>query len=170
MKRTKLVRRTPLNLVAGRKPRKPLRLKGVSTSAQIKDRIQALVRAIVIKRDGGCILRNIPQLVGPCNGYNKDGNLILQADHLITRGNSATFADTRLIVCLCKGHHGGYKKWNKERYDVLVRDIIGPVRSKLWDDCLRSSYKATHMTSSDWKLAEVALEQEKMEYNKYHPL
>ena len=66
------------------------------------------MREIVIKRDGGCILRDI-QGVSQCNGYRKDGKLILQADHLITRANSATYADTRLIVCVCKGHHG----WKK---------------------------------------------------------
>jgi hypothetical protein len=47
---------------------------------------------IVILRDGGCILRDTPH-ASACNGYAKDGHLILQADHLITRANSATYGD-----------------------------------------------------------------------------
>ena len=39
-------------------------------------------------------------------GFRNDGQLILQADHVITRANSATYAETHLIVCVCKGHHG----------------------------------------------------------------
>jgi hypothetical protein len=83
----------------------------------VKQRIQDLVRDIVIKREGGCIFRgDVPNPEGwtipTCNGFAKDGHLILQADHLITRANSATYADTRLIVCLCKGHHG-WKSWHE---------------------------------------------------------
>lgn len=68
-------------------------------TAKLKDEIQALVRAIVIRRDGGCIFRN--SIDAPsCNGFTKsDGpRLILQVDQLITRPNSDTYADTRLIV------------------------------------------------------------------------
>lgn len=80
----------------------------------IKDRIQDLVRDIVIARDGGCIFRDAPFEVTqgsgpPCGGYAKDGHLILQADHLITRANGATYSDTRLLVCVCRNHHG----WKK---------------------------------------------------------
>jgi hypothetical protein len=41
-----------------------------------------------------------------------------QADHLTTRANSATYADTRLIVCACKGAHG-WKKWHACRRTAL---------------------------------------------------
>jgi hypothetical protein len=99
-----LQRRTPLRSYTGLKTYTPLAKKGKSDVALIKDDIQAYCRDIVILRDGGCIFRNEPGHV--CSGFAKDGHLILQADHLITRANSATYADTRLIVCVCKGIHG----------------------------------------------------------------
>jgi hypothetical protein len=70
--------------------RTQLAKKGTSDTALIKDEIQNYVRAIVIIRDGGCIARNEPWHT--CSGYRNDGELILQADHLITRGNGATYA------------------------------------------------------------------------------
>src|SRR5258708_5176717 len=79
---------------------KTLRVKGVSTASQLKEEIQALLRAIAIKRDRGCILR----MERDCGG--EIGQAVLQADHLISRSNSATFADERLVVCLCKSCHG----------------------------------------------------------------
>jgi ubiquinone/menaquinone biosynthesis C-methylase UbiE len=75
-----------------------------------------------------------------CGGYAKDGHLILQDDHLITRANAATYADTRLIVCLCKGHHG-WKKWHEREYIALVRTLLSHERVKLWDACERDSWK-----------------------------
>ena len=69
-----------------------LKTKGTSEISQLKREIQRLLREIVIKRDGGCILRNIRH----CGGVL--GEAILQADHLISRSNSATFADHRLVV------------------------------------------------------------------------
>lgn len=54
-------------------------------SAQAKKRIQALLRPIAIKRDGGCILRDYIE-AGICGGYGpKSGDLILQAEHLNPR-------------------------------------------------------------------------------------
>ena len=107
---------------------------------------------------GITILRNV-QGISACNGYAKDGHLILQADHLITRGNSATYADTRLIVCVCKGHHG-WKKWHEREYNALVRTLLSPDRVKLWDDCERDSWKPHRTTAYDWNMAVAALKQE----------
>jgi hypothetical protein len=106
-----------------------LRLKGVSETSEIKQAIQDTVRDIVIIRDGGCIMRDIPHAPA-CNGYRNDGELVLQADHLITRASNATYADTRLIVCVCKGHHG-WKKWHEKEYEALVRTLISPERVAL---------------------------------------
>src|ERR1700733_7732113 len=99
-----------------------------------------------------------------CNGFTQDGRLIFQADHLITRANSATYADTRLIVCLCKGHHG-WKKWHEREYNVLVRTLLSPERVKLWDDCERDSWKPHRVSVYDWQLEEAALKQELAAYN-----
>lgn len=153
------MKRSPLKRGTKTLKRTKLNARGKSDSSVLKERIQHLVRQIVIKRDGGCILREI-QGIGGCNGYAKDGHLILQADHLVTRANSATYADTRLIVCVCKGHHGGFKKWNKERYDEIVRSLLPQDRVELWERAEKERYRPTHRTSYDWKLEVIALEQE----------
>jgi len=93
-----------------------LKVKGTSTTATVKQEIQDTLRAIVIARDGGCILRKVRH----CGG--ELGNAVLQADHLITRANSATYADSRLVVCLCRPCHGGFKKWHEREYNALVKD------------------------------------------------
>jgi hypothetical protein len=154
------------------KRRTPLAAKGGSDTAHIKDDIQATVRAIVIARDGGCIFQlfkrgepdlavylNVGDGVPSCNGYAKDGHLILQADHLVTRANSATYADTRLVVCVCKGHHG-WKKWNEQRYNEIVRQLLPADRVALWDKAHAARYIPTRMTSSDWAKELAALKQE----------
>lgn len=133
--------------------RTKIRVKGISTTAQLRDDIQALVREIVMKRDGGCILRKIRN----CNDPVK------QADHLITRSNSATFADTRLIVCLCRSCHG-WKHWNENEYNNLVRQLLSKERVELWDACEKErqahkSYKA------DWSMMVLALTQELKHYD-----
>jgi len=140
-----------------------LKQKGTSDTALIKDKIQNYVREIVIRRDGGCIFADHGRFFGSgipnCNGYANNGHLILQADHLITRANSATYADTRLLVCICKGHHG-WKKWNEKRYNELIRPLIGPDRCALWDKCHAARYTPTRMYASDWKKELAALKQE----------
>src|SRR5258708_34851868 len=101
--------------------RTPLHKKGQSEVALCKDRIQDLLRAIVIKRDGTCFLVNYPQ-AGGCGGVTKMGVLILQADHLITRAHSATYGDSRNVVCVCKNHHFFWKKRNPHAYATFVND------------------------------------------------
>lgn len=137
--------------------RTPLAQKGSSDTALVKDRIQDLVRDIVIIRDGGCVAREEPWHT--CSDYAKDGHLILQADHLITRGNSATYADTRLIVCICKGLHG-WKKWNEAEYNQRIRPLISPERCALWDKCHAARYQPHRKYTYDWRMDEAALKQE----------
>jgi len=96
----------------------------------MKQDIQDILRKIVIIRDGGCILRHYPE-AGSCGGYRKDGQLILQAEHLHTRSNAASFSDTRLVVCLCQRHHGYYKPQHADEYFKIVRKHIGKERSDL---------------------------------------
>jgi len=102
----------------------------------------------------------------PCNGYAKDGRLILQADHLITRANSATYADTRLIVCVCKGHHG-WKNWHKPEYDAVVRELIGGERAALWERCERDSWRPKRTSAYDWRLTIAALKQELRQWSRW---
>jgi hypothetical protein len=110
-----------------------LRVKGISTTAELKRDIQALVREIVIIRDGGCILRDKRCHVTARVENNKViSDTVIQADHLVTRANSATFADTRLIVCICKGCHA-WKHWNEKEYDNLVKTVLPKDRLELWE-------------------------------------
>jgi hypothetical protein len=143
------------------KRKTPLRQTGKSDTAKVKERIQALLREIVIKRDGGCILGSFAPgtYAPPCNGYAQDGHLILQADHLITRANSATYADTRLIVCVCKGHHG-WKKWHEREYNALVKTILPPERVALWEQAEADSWRPHRAYHADWLKEEAALKQE----------
>jgi hypothetical protein len=138
--------------------RTKLRVAGHSTASELKRDIQALLREIVIKRDGGCVLRGIR------NCHGEVGKAVLQADHLITRANSATYADSRLVVCLCRPCHGGFKQWHKNAYDNLVRQVISKERVELWKKCEKDSWQPTHKIAQDWKLSKLALEQELKTY------
>lgn len=132
--------------------RTPLAKLGTSTSAQQKREIQALLREIVIKRDGGCILRNYRY----CGAVLGDSKHVLQADHLITRANSATYADSRLVVCLCRTCHG-WKHWHKEEYEALVRSILPKQRAELWERALIESWRPT---KQDWAIHILALKKD----------
>lgn len=137
--------------------RRPIPKKSKSESALTKDAIQAMVRAIVMKRDGGCILRD----------YRPNHTSILQADHLITRSNSATYADTRLIVCVCTGCHG-WKHWHKEEYDALVKSILTPDRVQLWTRAEAASWQPHRKYTYDWKIELAALKQEYLNTTPLH--
>lgn len=141
------------------KRNRKLRVVGKSTTSQIKQDIQDLLRELVIKRDGGCVLEGV---IGNCNGYDRNGELVLQADHLIERSNSATYADSRLVVCVCKGHHGWkhFRKSNHDHYNSLIKGIIGPERVKLWERCEAENWRPKRTDGLDWLLQKVALQDE----------
>jgi len=119
------------------KRKTPLRKQSQSPSALFKVQIQATLRQIVILRDGGCFLRNYQNKITPqyreCGGYTNAGDLILQAEHLHSRSNAASFSDSRLVVCCCKRHHIFYKPQHSAEYNELARDFIGKDNAKLWD-------------------------------------
>jgi hypothetical protein len=133
--------------------RSRLNVVGKSSTAKIKKDIQALLREIVILRDKQCILYGI-------RCYHQVGmeGIVWQAEHLIERSNSATYADTRLVVLVCKNCHGWkhFKKSNHDLYDEWVRQKLSPERVKHWDKCKQDSWRTTKV---DWALEKVALEQ-----------
>lgn len=135
--------------------RRVLRLVGISDSTQLKKQIQAKLRELVILRDGGCWLRHFPES-GKCGGFRNDGALILQGEHLNTRSSGRSFADSRLVVCICQRHHIYWKPQFSSKYNELAEKFIGTKRTKLWhqvrDD--KSPHKA------DLKLELLALTQE----------
>ena len=128
-------------------------MKSKSEVSKLKKEIQRLVREIVIKRDGGCVLYK----------WRHCEDLVLQADHLITRANSATYDDTRLIVCLCRTCHG-WKHWHEREYNALVKTILDPKTVELWERCEQDSWKPTHRVSGDWRISIAALKQELTTY------
>lgn len=133
-----------------------LKRQGTSDTALIKREIQRVLREIVIARDGGCVLRQLRH----CGGELNTDGVVIQADHLISRGNSATYADSRLVVCVCKSCH--YWKsvagnLRKSEYDALIKTVISKERVELWEQCEQDSWKPRKM---DWKMELVALEQE----------
>lgn len=137
--------------------RTPLRKTGKSTNAQTKKRIQALLRELAIKTDGGCFLRNYEE-AGKCGGYRKDGQLILQAEHLISRQRSVSFAEPRNIVCLCQRHHFYFKKNQGRLYWELVERYVGEERWE-WIKKVEADHKPYHFSSQDWLNAEIYLTQ-----------
>jgi len=134
-----------------------MRTTSKSSTAQSKKRIQALLRELAIRRDGGCVLSKRTD-ISPCSGYSAGGNLILQYDHLHSRAFGVSFADLRLGVILCKGHHFWKSKvpGAKERYDDMIREIIEPARVELWNR-VKADRKIYHRTASDWDKEEMAL-------------
>lgn len=162
MKQSPLKRKTPLK--RSNKPlsrgtpmkRSRLRVRGVSDTSVIKEQIQAELRRIVIERDGGCFLRFYPE-AGACGSRpTKDGHLILQAEHLHTRANSASYADVRLVVCICERHHIFWKPQHSALYNELAADFIGKERAALWER-VREDRRPHPMSTADWKLELVAL-------------
>lgn len=75
---------------------------------------------------------------------------------MISRANSPTFADDRLVVCLCKAHHGWKSlggNYRKELYDEIVRSLLPTERVLLWQACERERWKPQRMYQSDLKKA-----------------
>lgn len=138
---------------------KPLRARGKSESSVLKDEIQKLLREIAIKRDKSCVFRNYPE-TGKCGGYRKDGELILQFDHLNSRSRAVSYSDSRLGICVCKRHHLYYKRQYPAKYEEVVRKIIGKKRCELLDKVRADErpYKA------DLQLEIIGLKQELRKY------
>ena len=138
-----------------KKSKKKLSKKSKNPVSECKDRIQDLLRALAIKIYGGCVLRHFP-VAGACSGYKKDGTLILQAEHLVSRTRSISYGDMRNIVCLCRGHHGFWKPQNSRLYWKLIAEHIGKKRMD-WIDRVEADNKAYPMSLQDWLKIEIAL-------------
>lgn len=155
MERYPLKRNKPL------RRRTKLRVVGHSSTAEIKEEIQALLREIGLLRDGGCVLRHFKE-AGYCGGRRQSDNaLILQAEHLVTRSNSASFADMRNIVILCRNHHMFFKTQHGSLYWELIRRHVGEERWK-WIERVRDDWTPHKV---DLKLELIALKQERKKYD-----
>lgn len=151
----------PLKRYTPIRSRTKLQVKGHSDTAKVKEEIQAVLREIGLIRDGGCVFRAYPGHI--CTGFAKDGHLILQYDHLVTRANSATYADPGLGVIVCKGIHGWKSvggNARKAQYDAIVRTLISPERVALWDRCEAEAWKPSRGAAYNWSVTLAALKQE----------
>lgn len=110
-------------------------------------------------RDGGCIFKKEQGHI--CTGFApKSGHLVLQADHLLSRSNSATYADTRLIVCVCQGIHGWKSvgsNLRKAEYDKRVKQLLASEIVSLWERCETERFTSSRKGAYDWKLEIAAL-------------
>lgn len=141
--------------------RTKLNIAGHSTTAQLKNEIQYLLREIVIKRDKKCILFGTR-----CRHEVGMEGVVWQAEHLIERSNSATYADTRLVVLVCKNCHGWkhFKKSNHDQYNEWVKGRLSKERVELWERCEKDSWRPVPTRSSDWQLAIVDLKNQLKQY------
>lgn len=144
--------------------KKNLKLPGHESAADLKKEVQRLLRLVVIKRDGGCILRNYQdEMINQyreCGPFRNDGEPVLQAEHLNSRANMISFADSRLVICLCMRHHFYYKKQYPAEYFRLVYKHIGEERTKL----LEKVSKDHSPHKIDLKMCIIALKQELKSY------
>jgi hypothetical protein len=118
------------------------------SSSTLKKKIQAKLRQKAIERDGGCILRLYPE-TGHCGGYSALG-LILQAEHLVGRANSESYADMDNIVCICLNHHFFFKKRHGLVYWDVIKRHIGAKRwakVKAWEN----DHSPHRFYIADWK-------------------
>lgn len=149
MRRTPLKRKVGLVSRIGLRRTKGLRMRGVSDSSVLRERIQAKLREAVIKRDKVCLLSGYPE-TGKCNQ-------VMQCEHLISRSESSSFADLRNVVLLCSRHHIFWKPQNSLRYWEIIEEMIGPERWD-WIQKMRKEQSAHRSVKIDWKLELLALE------------
>ena len=138
--------------------RTPLKRKSKNPTAVAKDEIQGLLRAIAIKRDGGCVMRNYPE-TGLCGGHRTDGEIILQFDHLNTRARNISYGDVRLGICVCKRHHLYYKKQHPFEYERCAIGAIGKKRAELLYR-VRADRKMYSMGLWEWQKIIIGLKRE----------
>jgi len=163
---TKQMKRTPLRAKSGFKKipkgsstlvtHSSLRNSGKSEVSQCKKRIQALLRQLAIKRDGGCVLRHYQDLLHPDYLTCDD---VLQAEHLNTRGSSGSFGDMRNIVCLCRRHHIYFKPQHSQLYWEIIEKHLGE-EGWAYYKRVRDDYRAHHMILWDWQKLEMELTQQ----------
>lgn len=136
--------------------RATLQKKSKSEVTQCKDRIQALLRQIVMKRDGGCVLRHfldrMPSRFVTCND-------VLQAEHLNTRSHSVSYGDTRNVVCLCSKHHIQFKPQHSQLYWEMIEEHL---KGEKWDwyKRARDDHRTYRFTLWDWNKVEMGLQKE----------
>ena len=167
-----LKRHTPLRSYTQLRSNTKLRARAQNETNDVKDEIQELCRQIAILRDGGCIFRNFRERMPfeylECGPRRKDGELVLQFDHLNSRRHSVSYGEPRLGICACKRHHFYFKKDHPMLYMEIVRDQIGNDRWYLLERVMQSNHKATRFFTADWLKLKAGLQQELRNLQKNH--
>ncbi len=131
------------------------------SSPQLKKQIQALLRKRAIERDGSCIVGQhralLPQNWHVCGPLRQDGEIIVQAEHLVGRASSASYGNMDNIVLLCMRHHFHFKKQHGALYWEIVRKHIGEKRWEQVQQWEADSWKPTRMFTADWLSLKEAL-------------
>lgn len=153
----KPLKRTPLKRGTSQMKRTKIRVVGQSTTSDLKKDIQATLREIVMLRDKKCILHGLR-----CDHEVGMEGIVWQAEHLIERSNSETYADSRLVVLVCRNCHGWkhFKKSNHDQYDRWVKSRLPKERVVLWEKCEQDQWRPKRTGAYDWKMALVVLKQE----------
>ena len=114
------------------KPKKRISKLGKSSTSKVKREIQAQLRLNAIARDKTCVisqhLEDVPDNWKVCGKYRKDGQLIVQAEHLCGRVNSQCFANMDNIVLVCMRHHFYFKTQRAPIYWSIIQKHIGEER------------------------------------------
>src|SRR3990167_7439367 len=134
---------------------------GKSPVSKVKRDIQAQLRLNAIARDKTCVIsqhfEDVPDNWKVCGKNRKDGQLIVQAEHLCGRANSLCYADMDNIVLVCMRHHFYFKTQRAPIYWDIIRKHIGEERwakVKMWE-----KDTAVHRFSADeWRTKLVSLQ------------
>ena len=156
MKRTGFKKKATVPLKRTKLASKPRKLRTVSNlpSSKLKKLIQAKLRENAIARDKECVLRQYEELLPTkyleCGPFRKDGQVIVQAEHLVGRSNSQCYADMENIVLICQRHHFYFKPQHGALYWHIIRKIIGEER---WEKVQAwEADKSPHrMFTQDWR-------------------
>ena len=119
-----------------------MRLHAKTDSAKLKVEIQALLRQIALKRQDGLCFFLGKAIGGRRHAYctsnlTKDGHIVMQYDHLLSRAKNVSFANPDLGVAICQGLHGwkSVSDGNKKLYDIAAKKYVGARIRKLWKRC-----------------------------------
>jgi len=121
-------------------------LKRTSKIQNIKLRIQALLRAILLQKGAICAFDSYQGESVRCAG-------VLQCDHKFSRSHNSTFADFSNLHLLCKAHN----RW-KHYYGEEARGFMDEIYGKRKMATLqKKAHKSYPMSKNEWLQKEAEL-------------
>lgn len=135
--------------------RSPLRKKSIPKTNLKKalKKLETLQRLVVLKRDGGCSLKDLVPCLNGCSD-------IRQADHLITkkRGSIWTRYELKNLNELCSNHNCA-RQWDTVMVDALIKLTKEKHGEEVWPFLLELKQNKTKMylDTAEKKIAECEL-------------